>query len=79
MIEIKIEIEDIYDLKNKCWGQASSILDEIDDADLGDDLMSHLEDVFFDQQPTMTELNDYIAYDWEYIYEAIGMPTNDND
>lgn len=76
---VTIELDNIYDLLENCWGQARQILNEIKDADKDDDLIQHLEDIFGDQTPSLTELNDYLAYDWEYIYDAIGMSTDDND
>jgi DNA-directed RNA polymerase specialized sigma subunit len=72
-------IHNFDDLQNRCWGQAISVLDEIYNADKEEDLMRHLEDVFGMDEPTITEINDYLAYDWEEIYQAIGMEENDDD
>lgn len=71
-----MEIKNDYgfrDLQNACWGQATKILDEISDADKEDALMSYLEDIFSDDIPTLTEVNDLLAYDWEQVYEGIEM------
>lgn len=70
-MEIKQDM-DFRDLENNCWGQATKILKEISDADKEDALMDYLENIFGDI-PTLTEVNDYLAYDWEQIYEDIGM------
>lgn len=77
-MEIKQDM-DFNDLWNNCWGQASNILDEIYEADKEDELMSYLEDIFFDDIPTLTEVNDVLAYDWEQIYDAIGMSEDEDD
>lgn len=71
-MEIKQDM-DFGDLKNLCWGQARKILEEISDADKEDALMSYLEDTFYGDIPTLTEVNDVLAYDWEQVYKDIGM------
>ena len=71
-MEIKQDM-DFRDLENLCWGQATKILKEISDADKEDELMSYLEDIFGGDIPTLTEVNDVLAFDWEKVYEDIGM------
>lgn len=71
-MEIKQDM-DFGDLENLCWGQARMILDEISDAGKEDALMSYLEDIFYKDIPTLTEVNDILAYDWENVYKDIGM------
>ena len=71
-MEIKQDV-DFGDLENLCWGQARKILEEISDADKEDALMNYLEDTFYRDIPTLTEVNDLLAYDWEQVYKDIGM------
>lgn len=71
-MEIKQDM-DFRDLENNCWGQATKILEEISDADKEDALMDYLEEIYYDEIPTLTEINDVLAYDWEQVYEAIGI------
>jgi hypothetical protein len=71
-MEIKQDM-DFRDLENNCWGQATKILEEISDADKEDALMDYLEEIFSGDIPTLTEVNDVLAYDWERVYEDIGM------
>lgn len=71
-MEIKQDM-DFGDLKRQCWGQATKILEEISDADKEDALMSYLEEIFYSDIPTLTEVNDVLAFDWENVYESIGM------
>ena len=71
-MEIKQDM-DFGDLENLCWGQARKILEEISDASKEDALMNYLEDTFYGDIPTLTEVNDLLAYDWENVYEGIGM------
>ncbi len=71
-MEIKQDM-DFDDLRKNCWGQAVDILEEISDADKEDALMSYLEDIYYDDIPTLTEINDLLAYDWEKLYDDIGI------
>ena len=71
-MEIKQDM-DFRDLEKNCWGQAVDILKEISDADKEDALMNYLEEIYYDEIPTLTEINDVLAYDWENVYKDIGM------
>lgn len=79
MLVYQAEIDDFNALEYLVWGQAVKILEEIYDADKEDELMEHLEEVFADETPTLTEINDYISYDWEEIYQAIDMGEDEDD
>lgn len=69
---------DFDDLMENCWGQASQVLDEIYEKDKENDFMFLLEEEF-SSIPDLTEINDFIAYEWEYIYSQIGMDDEDED
>lgn len=71
-MEIK-EDYDFRDLKNKCWSGATSTLDMIEDNGYEDELMSLLEDVFYNDIPTLTEVNDYLWFEEDAIKEALGI------
>lgn len=76
-----LKVIDKYDfdtLYNKAWGQAVSVLNEIDEADKSEDLMDFLEDLYPDGVEGI-ELNDLISYDWEWLYKQIGMPMKDKE
>lgn len=79
MFEYTNHIETHRDLENVCWGQALNVLQEIYDNDLEEELMEYLTEIFVDNTPTLTELNDYISYDWETIYKAIGLKEQNNN
>lgn len=40
-----------------------------------DELMTYLEDIF-NEGVDIVELNDLLAYDWEWVYSQIGMPSD---
>lgn len=71
-MEIKDEF-DFRDLMNKCWSGAKDTLEMIEDKGYEDELMSHLEDVFYGDIPTMTEVNDYLWFEEDAIKEALGI------
>ena len=76
-----LKVIDEYDfdtLYNNSWGQAVSILNEIDKADKSEDLMDFLEDLYPDGVDEV-ELNDLISYDWEWLYKNIGMPMDEEE
>ena len=80
MLVYQAEIDDFNALEYLVWGQAVKILEEIYNADKEDELMEHLMDVFNDQDgTTLNDINDYISYDWEEIYDAIGMKGDEDD
>ena len=77
-LEIKQEVDFNY-LLDKCWGQAVTNLEEIENAGLEDKLMSFLEEYSKGSPINLTKLNDLLAYDWEYVFEAIGMSTEEDE
>ena len=67
MIEYKDEINNFCDLQNLCWGGALQRLDEIEELDLEDEFMNYLEEIFCDETPSLTDINDFIWFecdDW---------------
>lgn len=52
---------------------AREVLLEIDEEDMSEELMDFLEDLYPDGVDEV-ELNDLISYDWEWLYNQIGMP-----
>lgn len=63
---------DFHDLENKCWQGAISTLEMISDNDKEDELMAFLEEYFGDT-PTITEVNDLLWFDEDYIKEELGI------
>ena len=71
MITVKQEM-DFDDIRKSAWGQAVEVLDEIYKAGMQNELMEYLEDIF-NEGVDRNELNDLLAYDWEWVYSQIGM------
>lgn len=67
---------DFNDLMNNCWSGAIDTLKTIEEHDKEDELMEYLKETFgfyFDNVPTMTEVNDYLWFEDEAIFEALGI------
>ena len=80
-ITIKTEIDTFSELRELTWC-CEFVLDAIEKAEKEDDFMSHLEEMFFmsgEELPTMTELNNYIRFEWEYIYESLGIDLEEEE
>lgn len=72
-MEIRKEINDFYALADMVWSGAVDTIADIQNADKGDEFMNLLEAVFCDEVPTDTEVNDFIWFERDYIYENIGL------
>ena len=72
---VKIEM-DYRTLKNNSWSGALDTLKDIEEADKEDELMYFLEEIFADITPTETELNDFLWFERDYIYENLGLDEN---
>ena len=70
---------DFTDLQSNCWSGAVDTLETIYNADKEADLMNLLYDVFGEENPTLTEVNDFLWFDDEYIFETLGINPDDDD
>lgn len=71
-----------YDLQENCWSGALDTLKTIEEHNKEEELMAHLEDVFetyFGKVPEMTEVNDYLWFDDEAIFEALGISETEDE
>ena len=73
---VKIEMDDFRTLKNNSWSGALDTLKDIEEADKEDELMYLFEDIFYDTTPTETEVNDFLWFERDYIYENLGLDEN---
>ena len=68
---------DFNDLYRNSWSGAIDTLDTIIKNDMENELMEHLEEIFDNQIPTETEVNDYLWFESDYIYECLGIDLED--
>ena len=61
------------DLYENSWSGAINTLDTIIKNDMENELMEHLEEIFDIHIPTETEVNDYLWFESDYIYECLGI------
>ena len=76
MIEIRKEINDFYALADMVWSGAVDTIADIQNTNKEDEFMNFLEAVFCDEVPTDTEVNDFIWFERDYIYESLGLTEN---
>ena len=72
-MEIRREINDFYALADMVWSGAVDTIADIQNANKEDEFMNFLEAVFCDEVPTDTEVNDFIWFERDYIYESLGL------
>ena len=65
------------DLYENSWSGAIDTLDTIIKNDMENELMEHLEEIFDINIPTATEVNDYLWFESDYIYESLGIDVED--
>ena len=75
-MEIRKEINDFYALADMVWSGAVDTIADIQNANKETEFMNFLEMVFCDEIPTDTEVNDFIWFERDYIYENIGLTEN---
>lgn len=75
-MEIRKEINDFYALADMVWSGATDTIADIQNANKETEFMNFLEMVFCDEIPTDTEVNDFIWFERDYIYENIGLTEN---
>ena len=63
---------DFRDLEYNCW-DCEDVLEAVADADMEDALMDLLEEVFNSDVPTLTEVNDLLRFDGDWVLETLGI------
>jgi hypothetical protein len=83
-MEVKKSIDNAYELEENTWSGGHDTVKDILDidskngTDYGERLLQHLEEVFMfeEEVPSETEVNDYLWFERDAIYEAIGLDEN---
>lgn len=75
-MEIRKEINSFNELADMVWSGAVDTIKDIQNTNKEDEFMNFLEMVFCDEVPTDTEVNDYIWFERDCIYENIGLTEN---
>lgn len=71
---------DFNDLLDKCWSGAVDTLKDIEAAGVEDEFMDYLNEALLYEEDVvdMTDLNDFIWFERDAIYEACGLDENGN-
>lgn len=75
---IKKEIN-FTDLLENSWSGAIDTLKAIEEANKEEELMEYLEVVFEGDVPTETEVNDFLWFESDDIYEYLGISDNEEE
>ena len=73
------EYLDFDDLLNRCWSGAVSTLETIYNHGMQDEFMSWLESYFDGMEPSLTEVNDLLWFESDYIFSELGIMEDDED
>ena len=79
-MEIRKEINGFYELADMVWSGAVDTITDIQNANKENEFMDFLEMVFMDSEelPMDTDVNDFIWFERDYIYENIGLTEDGN-
>lgn len=77
-IEVKSTF-DFDDLMNHCWSGAIDTLRTISEHDKEDELMSFLSMDIFSDTPDLTEVNDLLWFEDEWLFEQLGISDEEED
>ena len=72
-MEIKIEINNIYDLLPLLYSGADDTVKTLMAQGKADELLDHLEEMFSSETPTLTDVNDFLRYDSSEIFSSLGL------
>ena len=71
---IKVDY-DFNDLMDNCWSGAEETLKVIEENGKEDAFMEFLEESF--DESTLTEVNDFLRFEDDYIYDVLGIKEED--
>lgn len=69
---------DFRDLQYNCW-DCEDVLEAVANANMEDSLMDLLEECFNVEVPTLTEVNDLLRFDGDWVLETLGIDTDSDD
>ena len=78
-MEIRMEINGFNELYDMSRSGGKDTLDDIFEHDKEEELMNLLEEVFFDEIPSDTDVNDFLWFERDMIYEHCGLDENGDE
>lgn len=67
---------DFYDLLEECWSGAINTLETIENNNKEEEFMDLLSEM---NMNTLTEINDFLRFDDTYIYDCLGIDTEEEE
>lgn len=77
-MDVKVEVNNEFALKDLLWGQGLETFQRVCDEGLGEALLIELEELFCSDIPDISDINDYLAYEFDEN-EYIATNTNFDD
>ena len=77
-IQVK-SVLDFDDLMSQCWSGAVDTLNRIYDNNKEASFMNLLNEIFEGMSPSLTEINDYIRFESDEIFEYLGISEDDEE
>ena len=74
--EVRAEFDE-YELKEQLWGSAEDTMQRIIDEGKASTLFAILSDLYIDELPTLTQINDLLRFEEDQVFEWCGI--NDKD
>ena len=68
-----------YKLKDRVLSGAVDTMQRIADEHKEEELINLLNEVFFEQQPDITDINDYLWFESDNIYEYLGISSDEDE
>lgn len=69
---------DFRDLQYNCW-DCEDVLEAVANANMEDSLMNLLEEYFNAEVPTLTEVNDLLRFDGDWVLESLGIDPDEEE
>lgn len=76
-MEIRVEITS-WNLKDMTWSGGRETVEDVENAGKLDELMEYMEEVFWNETPTMDDVNNWLWFEDDDIYDRLGMDSNGN-
>ena len=76
-MEYTVEFTSFWDFE--AWSGGKDTLEDIKNADKMDELYALAKEIFFDRTPSDTEINDWLWFDRDSIYDSLGMNDDEED
>lgn len=68
---VQIELDGYWELRHHLWSGALDTLDFIEANDKEDEFMDYIEEMFYEDIPSLTDINDFVWFERDMIFEDL--------